>query len=739
MNTSTFSRMILALVVAVLALPAFAEEEDGVVTDVFVDSTVGVKDITEDSSKAEEYGEIPEGFYVRKLRASFGWESSGRSLEFTGDNVGLNFGHYTLDYGKSGLYNLSVDYRKIPHLFSKDGITMWSELEPGRWRVADSIQKAIQDLNPYDPADPLYAGALQRQRAFISSMINTGHDQSLELMRDRGSIGLDVTPSAAWTYGFEYFRENRKGYRPLGTAFGFSWVTELPEHLDNNTQNMRADVQYAKNGTTLEAAYNVSLFRNDLDSIVWDNPYRYDDRTYSAAYSNGDGTSTGRAALPPDNAAHTLSFSAGKKLGSRSRLNGSFSYGIWKDDVTLLPFTINTSIETPDLPASTFKGDLRNISANVNFNTRFGSGGSFTAKYRLYDQSNKSSQYTWTEYVRFDQVIEEFPEEEEGGFENELRAFRTQDIDLDVGWELTDRLNLHAAYKFNRMGREHRDVAKADTNSFKTSLDAKAADWATIRFSYEYARRRFDEYELEGTYKVVHLYRFDEANLNRNLVRLLAQLSPNEKLSFGADASYGNDDYLATEFGLQKAERFNAGVDMSYSFAENALLNLWYDHTDIDMDQKGRQSGSTPSTDPRNDWTAGISDKFDTVGAGFVTDLKKDVVKWDINLRYAAADGKVDLFSPPGGTPDVAKSIPNAGITDLLSAKTSFAFALFKTAKLGLGYGFEKYTIDDYQENLIRADLLANVGTVSPGMTTLNAIQPDYQYQMGWVTLSYLW
>lgn len=718
---------VIAILFVAFAIPAVAEEAgEEVKVEGQLVTAIQTKSIDEDSSKAEEYSEVPQGFYAKKLKASFEWQDSGRYLEFWGKNVRLNSARYGLDYGVEGKYTFAVDYTKIPHLYSKAGKSFWTETNPGEWRISDSIQTAIQNINPYTPGTPDYTAALIKQRAFVSSLIASSPDVRLDLQRNRGNVRFAYTPNTDWKYGFEYFRENRNGYRPIGTAFGFSWVTELPERIDYDTQRVHAGVEFNKNGRSFAASYDLSLFGNEVESMVWDNPYRITDRTYDAAYSAGDGAVFGRAAMPPDNTANTFSFAGATKLG-KSRLSGSFSYGVWTDEVKLLPSTTNSSIAEIHLPASTFNGKMENITANVTFVSKFSPAASLTARYRLYDQKNKNDHLDFEEYVRFDQVLEDIPRE------NELWAYTSHNVDLDFNWTLSDALRLTAGYGFNRWDREHRNVKKADTNRFRTSLDATMSDWATVRFSWQYSRRRYDAYELKGTYLVIPLLRYDQANLNQNIVKIIAELAPNDAMTVGATAGFGKDEYPDTAFGLFEAQHKEVGVDWSYGFSEGGSVTLWFEHTELTSDQKGRQSGSTPSTDPRADWTANLVDKYDTIGAGLTLDLKKDVITWDTTTSFARANGDANLFSPAGGTPDVAKSLSNMDETDLITAKTGLYFKLFNHAKLGLGYWFEKYNIDDYAEATTKADL------VTTGSVLLGAVQPDYTYHVGWLTLSYTW
>ena len=155
-------------------------------------------------------------------------------------------------------------------------------------------------------SDPNYSNALNQQRSFISSLLTEAHPQALGLQRNRGTVGAVFSPSLHWNYGVEYFRENRDGFRPYGATLGFSWLQELPEEIDYNTDRVRAGLEYANNGRTFNVAYEFSGFNNEFPVMTWDNPFRLTDR---AEQSAGDGTSRGRLQLPTDNHSNMISLS----------------------------------------------------------------------------------------------------------------------------------------------------------------------------------------------------------------------------------------------------------------------------------------------------------------------------------------------------------------------------------------------------------------------------------------------
>ncbi len=707
-------------------------------TKTTIDGTVSVwgTDVVEDSSKAEEYGEVPSGFLIDALTVDVDMKDD-RFMGIRAKNVGLNDGRYGFDYGLSGSYKLNIDYTKIPHLFSKDGETIWNESAPGIWTLPDALQGAIQGLNDVPTTDPSYASGLANQRAFISSLLLDAHPQQLGLQRNRGTVDFSLTPNTRWNYGLEYFRENRDGFRPYGTTFGFGWVTELPEHIDYNTDRARAGVEYASKGRTFAAAYEFSGFHNDLQSMIWDNPYRLIDRAEQTA---GDGTSRARVQLPPSNHANVISLSGATPVG-KGRITGAFSYNSWKDDVQLLPYTINSALPQVALPASTFNGELRNINANIRYYLPVGSKSNFTANYRLYDQSNRNDELLFTAFAPTDSGVTLEDEE------NPLFAYKINSIDLDFQRSLSRSLRWYAGYGFNRWDREDRDTTQTDTNTIRTGVDVTASDRLLLHAKYQYDRRRSDEFDLDNpVFDVIPLRRFDTADLNRNVFRVTADITLNDASSLEVNASLQNNDYTNTQYGLLKTKYYTVGADFSYAVTARCTLNAWYEHAQNKSDQNGRQSGATPSTSTTFDWAANIEDKFDTLGVGSLIKFRNGKWAWNTDFIYATADGFVDLFGGTSIRPTGAVDLPNADDTDHYAARTGLSVKAFPHAKFAINYWFDKYTINDFAENAIKTDLITvtvqtptGPVTSSPGLILLNALQGDYTYHTGWIAFIYSW
>ena len=709
-----------------------ASKEESPVAD--IDSIISVWGThkTEDSSKAEEYGEVPHGFLLQYLRTAINMKE-GRYFNLEASNAGLNNGQYSFDYGVHGSYGIYVDYSKIPHLFSKDGETIWNQENGSQWRLADSVQGAIQGLNDVPTSDPSYQAGLAAQRAFISSLLLEAHPQALGLQRNRGTAGVDYEINTNWKVNAEYFQENRDGFRPLGTSLGFSWAIELPETIDYRTYRAHTGVEYSNKQTTFSAAYEYLDFKNENQAMIWDNPYRLDDRADQTA---GDGTSQGQLQLPASNHSNMFTLTGATVVG-KGRLSGVFSLDQISDSVSLLPYTINSALEQVPLPGPTFNGSFRNINADVRYYLPVMTHGNLTLNYRLFDQHNENDQFLFTGFSPYDGNIDtEDPEL------NPLVAWKTNTIDADFNWALAHGLRAVAGYSYTKWNREDREVTETSTNTFRLGLDALGSDRLTLHARYQYDHRTSGSFDLDNpTYDVIPLRRFDTANLNRNSFRVMADYVLTDKASVEGTISYQKNDYPDSQFGVLSTKYWTIGGDFSYAVTDKSTLDAWYEHASNLSDQLGRQSSSTPATTSDFDWSANISDHYDTIGVGYLTKFYEGNMSLDTSFIYARANGFVDLFGGSAIRATGAVDLPNADDTNHTEFKTQFSVKTFKRASIMIGYWFDKYTISDFSEDAIQTDLITvTVPTTStPGIILLNAKQGDYEYNTGWIGIVYNW
>lgn len=199
--------------------------------------------------------------------------------------------------------------------------------------------------------------------------------------------------------------------------------------------------------------------------------------------------------------------------------------------------------------------------------------------------------------------------------------------------------------------------------------------------------------------------------------------------------SEGKDNYPKSEYGLKKSEFQMYTVEASYAIGNRASVYGFYSQEEYSGDQASRKSGATFSTNTADDWTAALKDTFQTLEGGFTADLIKDKLDFDISYSTSQAKGTADLYSPPGGDPDVAvnfdKSIDSTTIRLL---KTKLLWKLGPAFAVAAGYWYESCTIEDITRTLLTVDKLLDSASLY-----LGALEPDYKYQVGYLKFIFNW
>ncbi len=224
----------------------------------------------------------------------------------------------------------------------------------------------------------------------------------------------------------------------MGMAFGSPGgnFREILEPINQTIYDVRLSASLAREKYQLQFAYNLSLFQNDFDAVVSDNPCF----GLAACGSSATGPARGRTALAPDNVAQTVTLSGGVNLPLRTRVNGSLSYSWRLQDQSFVPHTINPGFAgNPglNLPQSDLHGDVRILLFNVSATSRPLPPLTLTGRYRLYDFDDRSDEIVFPPRVLNDITLENEPR---------LAVLHRQELDDQAGVLLralqSDRLPL---------------------------------------------------------------------------------------------------------------------------------------------------------------------------------------------------------------------------------------------------------------------------------------------------------
>jgi len=693
------------------------------------------------SSKFTEYRDVPNDFVFGVF--DFSLAKGNRYLTFYADRIRQRDARYAVAVGDYGRYRAEFVWDKIPHRFSFNARTLYVQPEPGVFTVSDEIRTLVENAvgnGGFNAAANIGAG-----RSLLSSFLDGVHPIDLGLQRDKGILDLAYTPTVPLSFGLTASREKRTGNREAGASFGFNFANEIPEPIDYITTDLDARAEYAKPWGTLQAGLAVSLFDNEIESMIWDNPLRVTDQTYVTpfgAYVNGNGAARGQMALAPSSNSERAYFKGLVKVAKYTRLYGTFSFGIFNQNAPLLPYTINSALVadypgalTPPRATAQAKADVTSFDLSVN--SRLVKSLYVKAGFRYYNFDDRTVAMDLPGYTFIGQIWEDTP------IAVEPYSFMRSKAYADLTWHLMRSTSLHVGYSYSRIERtEGEEIEGADENTshentFKVSLDSNVLDWLWLRGAYLHGARRWS---LDAT-DVIYIpgfafKRYFESDRNRDSVNALIGLSPVRNFDLELSYSLGVDNYPTTSYGLKKSDFSSYGADLTYTLGKSSSLFGFYTHELYKGDQADRQSPADVFvTDPANDWTALLEDHVNTVGAGFNTALVKDKATLNVTYSFSRVQGTSLLATPAGGTPATAVNFTQ-GIdsTRIQILRAYLQWKLRSNLSVGLSYWFEQWDLDD----IVRNDYAVNYVTAASGMY-MGALQPGYLYHVGSLMFIYSW
>jgi MtrB/PioB family decaheme-associated outer membrane protein len=625
----------------------------------------------------------------------------------------------------------------------------------GTLTLDDGAQQAVQGPTNA-PADgtavgvPCAPGAppaacgtpAQAAQALANRSIYNGLAPTFDLRqgRDTAAVGLTYMVSRAIDIDATYTSAMKDGQQPWGASFAFNAAVELPQPLDHRTDDLSIGASWANARGMLRVGWDGSWFTNHNPTLIWDNPIRITDFNNGLTppngpydpngYSNGNGPAQGRMALAPNNMMNVVSAVALLKLRGRTTLNGTVQLSSQTQDDALIPFTINSVIDTPavvaafprlaQLPRSTAEAEARGVNTLLNLSSRPFRPVTFTVRYRYNDRDVRTPLFDASEYVRFDAV----PEEIEEGLSHQFDTSR-HILDANASFTPVRWGALRVGYGHEAIERHGRGFSDVGEHIFRVSFDTLSSRWVTVRAGFDVARRRGEGFvetatwlETEdltlitgpgGTQPTLRYY--DEADRDRTRGSLLFTVMPRDTVDLYVSFAGGRDEYMPDDsvpvsrpgelFGLQDSDvtSWNVGVNLHPS--DVLAFGANYGRDTYGSLQRSRNANPPPDpswTDPTRDWTLDNDDTVNT--AGVYLDLLHAVRNTDIRVGYDYSDSKNSFVH---GGPRIAalaainQFIPLPDVENTWHRATADVQYFFTgRAGIGVGYSFEKLDIVDF-------------------------------------------
>ena len=572
----------------------------------------------------------------------------------------------------------------------------------------------------------------------LSPYLKTTNAVSPGLERDRALARLDLGRMGPFAWTLEYTHENRNGTRPYGASFGFSNVTEIPEPIDYDTTGAELAGEWKAAHGGLRFGYRYSDFKNNVETMIWDNPFRSTDSTDPSAYTapgagSINGSARGIAALAPSNRAN-IGFIGGQWKAGGWWLNGSATYDEMKQNQPFVPYTLNTSIQgiadngtkfdptsLSSLPARSFDGKVANTSLTASAGTRFGQSFDFTLRYRYFDYDDKSPRIEFPGYIRFDAVWEAIARL------SVPYSYKRQNTSAELGWNVAPSTRLGLAWENEGWDRKFREVKNTSENIFRLTADTHPTQKLSLRGTYEHGDKTIGKYdptaqgdsfvEAEALTNLAALRKFDEAARTYNSWNLLAQVFATDSVNLTLGTSGRKDNYDKSVFGLVLDDIKSYNAEIAYTPGAQLDFFLFGQRSDRHSLQNARQSGATPSTNPNDNWSADLNEITDTWGLGVNSVFS---ARWTGNLtgNWSRSDGKAAFPRPAGANPQ-GVGFSNYEDVELLALIGKLDYKINAAASAELFYRWEKYKIDSF--------ILQGLANYLPGALLLDANNGDFK------------
>lgn len=642
-------------------------------------------------------------------------------------DVGYNDQRVEAEYNNYGKLKASFSWSQIPNNYSFTAQTLYNQATPGALTLSDGIQSAIQN-----------------KATTLGAAVNGAPTTSLASERDIAEFRLtySLTPDVDLK---AYVRNTqRNGTQPWSGGFGFSFAADqFPVPIDTRNTEVGGSFEWANGRAFAKGGYDGSFFRNNVQSVTWDNPLRVAD-------SPTAGPAQARMALWPDTNENTVSVSGGlTKLPGHSTATAYVSVGSMTDNSALIPFTSNTALASPALPRATADLTARVTGLNFTFASHPTRMVSVDMRYRQYGFDNNSTPFITNASVGYDVALS-------GGNEADLIGFTRHTFDADVAFMPVSFFSLRGGYTRENVDYTSRYVNRTTQDTGRVSADLTGLGWLTLRGVYEHSVR--DAYGLDFAGILADgeqpgLNQYDIANRNRDRASAILIVTPVSMISFNASVTAGKDTYPANgamalnnvyeQFGLFNTDSHTYQVGMDFVPVENkVVLGATYSYEKYTALQASRNAGHVATGlpaaffDPRDDWTDSSGDKAHTADVSL--DVLQLFPKFDMRASYSYSKADSTYFYSLPAVTVLAAPVQLSPVSNKIQQGTlDGIYHLTRHVLLGATYWYSKYDVNDFAFSPL-AGGLANPAS-NPSLMLVGYYAQPYNGNTMIGHVTYLW
>jgi MtrB/PioB family decaheme-associated outer membrane protein len=607
---------------------------------------------TESNAKFEEYGQVPQGFFVDHIWVGAGSRDGLYSVELFARDVGYNNQSYYVTAMKVGEHYFSAGWDQIPHLISTSAKTIYQGVGSTNLTIDNALQANLQ-ANSQNATAGTPAGVTARTN--IEGFVNNG-ERSLTLAtrRDKASGEYRYAPEGNWEFKVDYSNEHRTGVRPqnMNWGSGFGAVpgfptnfVELPAPIDDRTQNVNAMAQYV--GTTpwgkrwiSNFRYSGSFYDNSLKYFEADNPFCL--TCLTGAGTGARGPNTLRMTVDPSNMANAVTWANAIDMPWQGRYTSTVQYNMMRQDDPFVSTATNGLVPAP-LPELSANAQVNTLLLNNVLTNQIGKDVKWTLRYRYYDIDNRTPEALFTNYVQADSSISA------NAHRNLAIAYTKQNASSEVTWRAMNWLQVGSFAGWERYDRTRREANVTNEFTGKVFADADLFSDIKGRGSLLYSTRRYENYDITTfvedpainfSENLTAMRKFDMANRDRWKAEAFLDVPFGPDLTVTPTAGLRDDKYpvdVVNQLGVSRDSGWNAGIDVALRLGPTFKLAAGYNYEIHNRTMTDCCGGAAGGFIPSNIWGSDINQRFNTFNASL--DWKAIPDKLHFGLYYIMALG----------------------------------------------------------------------------------------------------
>ncbi|MGQ0761322.1 MAG: MtrB/PioB family outer membrane beta-barrel protein [Acidobacteriota bacterium] len=478
------------------------------------------------TAKFEEVRDVPRGIFIQNLRLDFNRADSPYRLAIRGYELRERDQRITADWSRIGKFRTQFMWDQIPHHFGT-GQSFLQETSPGLYQVSPTLRASLQAVTLPDAGRTPVNAALP---TLVRQELRTAPLTEVRLRRDQAFFRQTYQPTENVEFYFQFSWLRNRGKRPMSAGtfvrravpgggladIGGAWEgvgQEFLEPIDQRTTDVKVGAQFSGKRWRAGVEYDLSLFRNRVESLIFENPFRVTDEEgclpgpapplfLTCGAQNRFKQVRWQNDLAPNNDAHTITFWGSLDITQQTQMRGLFSLAYWTQNDPFLPWTLNTAIvpthwdglspitdptDINQLPARSLNGKMRNINnefALVNRGKTF----RFQAQYRSQFLDNQSPMIVFPGFAAFgdstwragrtdfynlpiENLDWDFRRQNiEGGFQWDLLRKESKSLVRNAS-ERRPQLSWRLDYDWEIWNRKFRDVNRNNQHSIRNRLD----------------------------------------------------------------------------------------------------------------------------------------------------------------------------------------------------------------------------------------------------------------------------